>query len=161
MRANTQGIVRVAGLMTLAVALVTGCADSSWDGARRKDTVGAYHQFLRDHPNSSYATQARERLGFMRVKNLPTLEGFEEFESVYPQSPLTSELRVLVEPLYFEQARSANSGHSYRTFLSRYPNGALTSKATHINTSAWLVWDFRSPFWFRRRPLIPCCTLSL
>lgn len=128
MRAHLA-FLRALGLWTLGGSLLFGCADSSWEGARRKDTVGSYHQFLRDHPASRYAPEARERLAFLRVKNLPTLEAFEEFESVYPRSPLTAELRVVVEPLFFAQAREANTPEAYGEFLARYPNGELTAKA--------------------------------
>ncbi len=129
MRATNRVFLQVAGLLTLVAALVAGCASSSWDGVRRKDTVGSYHQFLRDHPSSRHAAEARERLAFLRVKNLPTLEAFEEFESVYPDSSLTAELREIVEPLFFELARETNEPEAYRDFLRRYPNGHMTAKA--------------------------------
>jgi hypothetical protein len=127
-RANTQGFIRIASSAAAALLILAGCANSSWEGAREKNTVGAYHQFLRDHPDSRYSAEARERLAFLRVKTLPTLEAFEEFQSVYPGSPLTAELRDVVEPLYFEQARARNSSASYNEFLDNYPSGHLTAK---------------------------------
>lgn len=129
MRANALAILRLTGTLVAAAVLVTGCADSSWEGARHKNTVGSYHQFLRDHPSSHHAIEARERLAFLRVVNGPTLESFEEFQSVYPDSPLTLELRDVVEPLYFELARSSNAPQDYAAFLDRYPDGNLTAKA--------------------------------
>ena len=129
MRANALAILRLTGTLVAAAVLVTGCADSSWEGARHKNTVGSYHQFLRDHPSSHHAIEARERLAFLRVVNGPTLEAFEEFQSVYPDSPLTLELRDVVEPLYFELARSSNAPQDYAAFLDRYPDGNLTAKA--------------------------------
>ncbi len=129
MRAYTLGDLRLVGTLTLLAAFAAGCMSSSWESVRNRDTVGSYHQFLRDHPNSRHAERAKERLAFLRVKNLPSVESFEEFESVYPDSPLTVELSDLVEPLFFALARHSNDADAYRGFLARYPNGTLSAKA--------------------------------
>src|SRR4029077_9241011 len=58
-----------------------------------------------------------------------TRESFEEFERQHPNSELLPELRVLIEPLYFAEARSVNTAAAYDAFLRLYPNGALTARA--------------------------------
>ncbi len=115
--------------MLAFLILLTGCADTSWDEARRSDTVAAYHQFLRDHADSSYAAEAQERVDYLRVRTHQTIESFEAFEQGYPQSALLEELRAFVEPLYFEAARTANSIEAYQKFLRRYPSGEMSTRA--------------------------------
>ncbi len=109
--------------------LTLGCVESTWEATRRLDTVAGYNQFIRDHPDSSYVADARERMAFLRVKTYGTIEVFEEFRKRYPKSRLMPELLVIVEPLFFEKARVANSPQSYRQFLAMYPEGALVEKA--------------------------------
>lgn len=129
MRAYSKSCIQAAGFTALTVVLATGCVNGSWQGAKKKETVGYYHQFLRDHPNSRFADEARERMAFLRVKSLPTLKGYEEFESVYPESTLTTELQGVVEPLYFEAARNENTEAAYQQFIKRYPAGEHNVRA--------------------------------
>lgn len=68
-------------------------------------------------------------MAFLRVQSLPSLKGYEEFESVYPESSLTTELQGVVEPLYFEASRAENSEAAYRKFLDRYPTGEYATRA--------------------------------
>ena len=58
----------------LAAILTTGCVSGSWKGAKRKDTVGAYHQFLRDHPMRAHPLDGRGgmRVFAVRTEHAPT-----------------------------------------------------------------------------------------
>jgi hypothetical protein len=116
-------------LVPLALVVLSGCVTLSWHDAREMDTVAAYHRFLRDHPESGYAEEARERLEYHRVKVHPTIPSFDGFEERYPNSEMLPELKAFVEPLYFERARDLNSPKAYDHFLRNYPNGQYTSRA--------------------------------
>ncbi len=129
MRSSVFVIFRGAPLALLMSFLSFGCADSSWEGARRADTVAAYHQFLRDHPRSGRATEAEQRIAFLRVKARPGVSAFEDFERKFAGSALIAELEPIVEPLYLEAARVENSPEAYRRFLSRFPAGTLEARA--------------------------------
>ena len=121
---------RTAGGAVLILATFwLGCVESSWEATRRLDSVAAYNQFIRDHPDSQYIDDAQERMAFLRVTTYKTLEIFEEFQRRYPKSRFMAELLVVVEPLFFEDARAVNSPQAYREFLRAYPNGAFTAKA--------------------------------
>jgi hypothetical protein len=109
--------------------LALSCADTSWEATRRADTVAAYHQFLRDNPKASQVVQAEERIEFLRVQNRPSVEAFMRFEKAYPDSPWLWELAAVVEPHFFEKAHAENTPESYREFLRRYSDGALTRRA--------------------------------
>jgi hypothetical protein len=121
--------LRTAGAMTLMALLVVACADSSWEAVRNKNTVAAYHQFLRDKPDSEHAGEARERLEYLRVSTHPTIGAYEGFRQDYPTSPLIAELKSQLEPLFFAVARQANTPEAYRHFASLYPNGQLLGRA--------------------------------
>jgi hypothetical protein len=112
-----------------ALALSLGCSGTSWEAARSADTVAAYHRFLRDNPESGHATEAEERIGYLRLVKHLSIVGFEEFEAKYPKSSLLEDLRWRVERLYFSRARDANSAAAYQAFLARYPEGELSARA--------------------------------
>ena len=116
-------------LLTVAALSLQACAETSWEAARRADTVGAYNQFLRDNPSSAYAADAKERMAYLRVKTYRTIEVYEEFRRQHPRSALTEELHALIEPLYFDRARAANTMGAYEDFIASYPKGSLTPRA--------------------------------
>jgi outer membrane protein assembly factor BamD (BamD/ComL family) len=116
-------------LAAILLLLAGGCVSTSWQTARRVNTVASYHQFLRENPNSTHAAEARERIAYLRVEARPTIEAFERFREEFPSSTLLSDLEREMAPLYFEQARSANTPEAYRDFLSHYPNSELAERA--------------------------------
>ncbi len=128
MLSSAGGSVRVLGALALVVLTTLGCADTSWEGTQRENTVAAYTRFLRDNPDSDHARSAEERIAFLRVMTHKSVSGYEQFAQSYPQSPLTAELRSTMEPLYFERARAANTASGYARFLADYPTGQLARR---------------------------------
>ncbi len=128
MRSSACGFIRILGVLAL-VASTVGCADTSWEGTQKANTVAAYTRFLRENPTSPYAGTAEERIAFLRVMTRLSIPGYEQFVQAYPQSSLTAELKAAMEPLFFERARTANSAEAYQQFLSEYPAGQLTARA--------------------------------
>jgi hypothetical protein len=96
---------------------------------RAADTPPDYHRFLRQHGDSEYAAEARERLAMARVRSQPTREDFDAFREEYPDSALISELRPYVEEPFFVQARRRGTAAAYREFLQDFPEGAFASRA--------------------------------
>ncbi|UCE87404.1 MAG: hypothetical protein JSU66_06735 [Deltaproteobacteria bacterium] len=116
-----NGSLRSALLVAL-VAAVSSCA-SSWDRAQSLDTPAAYHRFLREHPGSRHAAEARERIDYLRFRTEPSVEAFEAFQRAYPESVHVAELERLLEQAQFAVVRAAGSASAYRAFLERYPSG--------------------------------------
>ncbi len=128
MRSSAGGFVRVLGALAVVAATTLGCADASWEGTQRANTVAAYTRFLRDNPDSPQAHAAEERVAFLRVMSHQTIEAYEQFVQTYPHSSLTPELAAAMEPLFFERARATNTGDAYQQFLANYPNGQLAGR---------------------------------
>ena len=128
MQSSAGGFIRVLGAVALVAAMTVGCADTSWEGTQRANTVAAYTRFLRDNPESQYAPAAEERIAFLRVTTHQTIDSYRKFVQTYPQSPLTSELATVMEPQFFEQARETNTSAGYQEFLANYPDGQLARR---------------------------------
>lgn len=129
MRITNSWNLGTATAVALAATLLISCADSSWEAVRRRDTVAGYNQFLRDHPNSSYADEARQRLEFRRIRTIPSIHGYENFLAQFPDSKLLPELKEFIEPKFFERARAINTTDGYRQFLALYPAGEYYDRA--------------------------------
>ncbi len=136
----TEGIPidRLARLVTihsltvlfLAVAVMPlGCMSTAWEDALATDTPQAYHHFVRKHPDSDHVEGAKERIAFHKVKRRPSLQGYEKFHSLYPDSRLLYELRPRIEGLAFEAARAAGTGAAYRAFAEEFPGGPSARRA--------------------------------
>ncbi len=122
-------IKRIVPILLAFVAVLTGCVGAAWRNARSEDTISAYHQFLKEHPDSSFSEEARARLELSRLRLRPTRAGFDEFRKKYGSPELVSELRPYVENAYFDYARSIGTAEAYRKFLEEFPAGANAKRA--------------------------------
>jgi hypothetical protein len=128
-RLPNRWLFNVVLLVVPGAWLAIGCADHSWEAAQRTNTVASYHQFLRDNPESPFAAVAEERIDYLRVEALPSIQAATEFEAAHPSSEFLPAVRDLVEPLRFEIARSQNTAEAYQTFLRDHPAGRLAARA--------------------------------
>jgi hypothetical protein len=127
--AVTSNLHRIAGIAVILFGLACASTDNHWQEARRQDTPGAYHRFLRANPESPHAAEARERLDFTQLRKKPTAAGYSELRQKYPQNPLLAEIRPIVEERVFEQARARGTVAGYREFLAEFPDGPNADRA--------------------------------
>jgi hypothetical protein len=108
---------------------LSGCTGRAWKSALREDTPAAYYRFMRDHRDSKFAEQARERLAFHKLKRSPSLAGYQAFRQQYPGSELIAALHPVLEEPAFEAARAWGTAEAYRSFLTDFPGGAFAARA--------------------------------
>jgi hypothetical protein len=116
-------------MLIVAVFVMTGCVGSAWKGALEEDTPAGYYRFMRDHGDSKYAEQARERLDFHKLKRNPTLAGFDAFRKRFPDSDLIAALHPSLEKPAFEVARGQGTAVAYREFLAGFAGGQFERRA--------------------------------
>jgi hypothetical protein len=114
------------GLAALALAL--GCA-GEWAAVRDADTPAAYRRFLTEHPGSSHAAVARERLAWLQILAEPTLPALERHLAAHPESRYRPETAKLLDSLSFQAARDAGTAPAYEDYLARFPDGAHAAEA--------------------------------
>ena len=117
---------------TLVVLFAIGlfaCAGRAWERVRAEDTVAAYYGFLRDHPNSDLAPQARARLALARLRSRPTAEGYDAFRAEFSDEALLPELRSIAERSVFERARAIGTPEAYRAFVKDFGAGDNVDRA--------------------------------
>jgi hypothetical protein len=98
---RTGKFAALAASVAVALAGLSACSreQSDWRSAEASDTVEAYSDFLKDHPDSGLVRQARARL------------------------------TQLSEDRAWSQAGSADTVDAYKQFLAQYPNGKWSQEA--------------------------------
>jgi hypothetical protein len=120
--------LRSPAVIAFALIGLLGCT-GTWERVRAEDTAAAYHGFLRDHPDSDRASEARARLALVRLRSKPTAEGYDAFRSEFPDEAYLPELRAIAERTVFERARAVGTAEAYRKFLADFDGGELAERA--------------------------------
>ena len=111
------------------VLATAACAHRDWRRALAEDTASGYSQFLREHPGSGYAPDARAHLALVRLRSRPTRGGFEAFSKEFGDSGLVDGARPYVEAAFFDQARALGSPEAYESFLADFGGGTFAARA--------------------------------
>lgn len=125
--------------LVLAAAFASGCAGGAWRRTVAEDTPAAYYRYLREHPGSKYADDARERLEYHKVLAKPSIAGYEAFRKKHPRSHLLVNLKPALAGPAFELARARGTAQAYREFLTDFPDGPLSARA--IGNATYLEAD--------------------
>jgi hypothetical protein len=120
-----------------------GLSGSRFDAARSRDTAPAYHRFVVDYPNSKYTEQAKQRIDLVRLRNQPSVAGYEAFVRAWPASPLLREVRAIVEEPVFARARARSSVEAYAEFLTEFPDGKLSARVFGVGERGLQLLDPR------------------
>lgn len=128
-RTRSLASLGIWSLLLGALLAATGCVGGAWKKALEEDTPSAYYRFMREHADSEFAGEARERLDFHKLRRSPTLSGFEAFRKQYPESALTEKLYPVLQQPAFEAARAQGTAGAYREFLAGFASGEYAARA--------------------------------
>ncbi|HEY8152602.1 MAG TPA: hypothetical protein VII72_00580 [Myxococcota bacterium] len=120
--------MRSPSILALVLMGLLACV-GTWERVRAEDTAAAYHRFLREHPDSDQAPEARARLALVRLRSKPTAEGYDSFRAEFPDESLLPELQAIAERSVFERARASGTAEAYRAFLADFGAGEYTERA--------------------------------
>ncbi|GMU11546.1 HEAT repeat domain-containing protein [Corallococcus caeni] len=112
--------------------LATGCSHTSFERASEADTVQAYQDFLREHPDDPEALTAQGRiegLEFDEAKRLHSVLAYKRFLEMYPDAPQRQRAQSLLEGLRFNAAKETDSEAGWRQFLAEHPDGTHRDEA--------------------------------
>ncbi|MEL6567280.1 MAG: TIR domain-containing protein [Pseudomonadota bacterium] len=131
---------------------------TAWRAATNDGSTSAYQQFLRDHPNSRFAADARsileqatrdraEQQAFFEARDTRSVAALSAFLRAWPGSEYTSQATRLIAEIEQAEARSAddaafrsaasqNTSESYAAYLDAYPLGLHVSEARDGQASA-------------------------
>ncbi|GEM_PF-1546407 len=103
----SNGPIRRAACAALAAVLIGGCGvDRDFDAAVRTNSIGAYDDYLRLHPDGAHAADARARLAalvedreWQRAHGLGTIDAYQQYLRGYPQGAHAKEALVAIADL--------------------------------------------------------------
>src|SRR5512139_2705879 len=70
----------------VAVVVSAACAGPSWEQVRAQDNSTGYRRYIDDHPRSSHAEEARERLAVLQLERDPSVEALDRFRREHADS---------------------------------------------------------------------------
>lgn len=124
------------GLFLIACSSI----EADWQQATTANTIGAYQDFLKQHPNGQHADEARGRIhaieddqAWMAAVNSNTQQSFEQYLHNEPNGTHAQEARDRITG--FERATAWKSAQSEGTptaiqaFLQKYPTGPESDEA--------------------------------
>jgi len=139
-------------LVLLSLCFLVGCStiQSKWSQASQQNTISAYEGFLAKYTNSSYDSQAHERLNelyalrdYNTANKANTIDAYSKFLEKYPNSKQASEakqnLNNLLEKKDWEETKILNTKESYQSFKSRFPSSSFTHVADSLLAN--IDWD--------------------
>jgi hypothetical protein len=121
--------LRSPSLLAVVFLGLLACAGTAWQRVRAEDTAAAYHRFLREHPDSEQAPEARARLALVRLRSKPTADGYDAFRVEFPDASFLPELQAIAERSVFERARASGTAEAYRAFLADFGAGEYAERA--------------------------------
>jgi len=132
---NKARVLRLALAASLTVLLLAcSSTEADWQQANSANTVAAYQDFLKQHPNGQHADEARNRIrsleddqAWMTAMNTNTEASYQQYLSAQPQGAHAQEARDHVTGLQraaaWKQAEAEGTAPALQAFLEKYPQG--------------------------------------
>ena len=126
----------VLGLFLIACSSI----EADWQQATTANTIGAYQDFLKQHPNGQHADEARSRIhaieddqAWMAAVNANTQQSFEQYLHNEPNGTHAQEARDRItgfeRAAAWKTAQSEGTPAAIQAFLQKYPTGPESDEA--------------------------------
>jgi hypothetical protein len=132
------------GLIIVSALMALGCVDEDkedWQAAEEANTVAAFEEYLQEHPDGKYVTEAREgldELHWHEAEGTNTVEAFEEYLEEHPDGKYVTEAREGLEELHWHEAEGTNTAEAFGEYLQDHPDGKYAVQAReHIDDLDW------------------------
>jgi SPOR domain len=130
----------VLGLVLAIFLMACSSTEADWQNATAANTVAAYQDFLKEHPNGEHADEARTRIhtladnqAWMAAINTNTEAGFKKYVAAEPKGAHVEDAQSKIvgfERAAAWQTASANGSiAALQAFLQQYPQGPESDEA--------------------------------
>jgi outer membrane protein assembly factor BamD (BamD/ComL family) len=114
--------------------------EADWQQATTANTIGAYQDFLKQHPNGEHADEARGRIrsleddqAWVAAINSNTQQSFEQYLHNHPTGGHAQEARDRItgfnRAAAWKTAQSEGTPATLQAFLQKYPTGPESDEA--------------------------------
>jgi hypothetical protein len=124
-------------LAAVMVAFIAACTtmQSRWDATKSADTITAYEDFLKEHPEGDLADQARvrrnelyEERDWKDAEASNTIAAYEDFIKNYPKGRHKNDAHARIEKLSLSKANDLPLAITEK-YHKRYPQGVFKNDA--------------------------------
>jgi outer membrane protein assembly factor BamD (BamD/ComL family) len=131
----------------IVIALLTACSSSEadWTKAESQNTVSAYEDFVKQHPNDAHDAQAHTRIQGLQddqawsdAQKTNTLEAYQQYLEKLPNGKHIDDAHAQVTALQraaaWQAAQAANTVPAVQDFLQKYTQGPEVDQANALLT---------------------------
>ncbi len=133
----------VIGLLLSVFLIACSSTEADWQQAQAVNTIGAYQDFLKQHPNGEHADEARSRIrsieddqAWMAAINTNTQQAFEQYLRNEPNGSHAQEARDRITGFQraaaWRTAQSQGTPAAIQAFLQKYPTGPEADEARAV-----------------------------
>lgn len=130
----------VVGLVLAIFLIACSSTEADWQKASTANTVAAFQDFLKEHPNGQHADEARTHIhtlednqAWMAAMNTNTEAGFQQYVQAQPQgahlTDAQSKITGFERAAAWQTASAAGSADALKAFLTKYPQGPESDEA--------------------------------
>jgi hypothetical protein len=142
------------GALLLTALLACSSETEDWQKADAQNTIPAYQQFLKEHPNAAQSVQARDRIHALedeqawgQAQKTNTVEAYQQYLHDLPNGVHSEESRERITGLQradaWKTAQADGTAPALEAFLRKYPKGpeadAAHAKLDEIKTHQYRV----------------------
>ncbi len=135
--------MKILGAVSLVLTLfLLACSstEADWQKAASANTIAAYQDFLKDHPNGQHADEARTKIHSLQddqawtdAMNTNTEAGFEQYVKAEPTGAHTQDAQDKMtgfeRAAAWQSASADGSVAALQAFLEKYPTGPESDQA--------------------------------
>jgi outer membrane protein assembly factor BamD (BamD/ComL family) len=136
-----SGVI-AAALAIVLTGLLLGCSstEADWQQATQGNTITAYQDFLKAHPNGQHADEARNRIhsleddqAWMTAMNANTEQSYQQYLTAEPNGAHAQDARDHITGLQraaaWKTAEAQGTPAAIEAFLQKYPEGTEADEA--------------------------------
>jgi hypothetical protein len=139
---NTRPRFSIVGAALLTIATLAACSSArdDFDKASAQNTVAAYEDFLKHHPDTDLAVQARDKIHTLQdeqawasAQKTDTMEAFQQYLHDQPNGAHAADSRDRITALEragaWKTALADGKQPAIEAFLQKYPQGPEADEA--------------------------------
>lgn len=142
---RTHKISWVMGVLSVFIFLFAcSTVKPDYKEARRLDTIAAYQEFLRTHPQSEFTEAAHTRIdaiNFEKAKAANTVLAYEQFMDSSNSDLFKNYANQFIIKVYeedYKKTKEINTLEAYETYLKKYPKSIYSEDCTmRIESFIW------------------------
>jgi hypothetical protein len=130
----------VAGLVLAVFLMACSSTEADWQTATAANTVAAFQDFLKEHPNGQHADEARTRIhtlednqAWMAAMNTNTEVGFKKYAQAQPKGAHLADAQSKIvgfeRAAAWQTASATGTVDALKAFLQQYPQGPESDEA--------------------------------